>query len=618
MSSGGPETQGGEEARTGAESRHTGPGPDLFSSLSLGAALVAAYLFSSRSRRSRWSGGEELPEGPAMSQEQAFLEAIVESPADDLPRLAYADWLDEQGTPSGRARADFIRTQFAMEGLPPDDPRRPQLVERERELLVVHGEEWAAPLRERGMAEGWRFRRGFVEEVKISPEVLLAKGEELFQLAPVRCLGLVPRWSSDSTRLLARVSQSPLLARVEELDLPPFSAGAWEVAIEGLRALLARPTRLTALRRLRLPSEALLTLAPDDLPWLERLTELRLVEGQQWPEELQARMARGRLLMLRRLRLTRLELRNPSPEELRALARANFAGLTHLRLVAPSGLVMPVALGLPRLTSLNLAGCPLGDQDARQLAESLPHETLEELILASAHLGSRGIEALARSPHTTKLVRLDLSNNEFGPLGARALAASTTLPALTSLDLRNNRLGDEGIAELAPLLARLGSLRVSYNRITPAGLRRLAQAPAGRLHTLDLSWNALGDAGAEALAAWPGAATLTGLDLSYAELGDAAAEALARSPYLRSLAALNLGTNRIGPRGVRALAESSHLGSLTALNLGHNLRIGESGARALVESPLFRRLEALHLSDIGVPAAVLEELRSTFRGVLGG
>jgi uncharacterized protein (TIGR02996 family) len=41
-----------------------------------------------------------------VSDAQAFLAAIRASPADDLPRLVYADWLDEHGQPE---RAEFIR-----------------------------------------------------------------------------------------------------------------------------------------------------------------------------------------------------------------------------------------------------------------------------------------------------------------------------------------------------------------------------------------------------------------------------------------------------------------------------------------------------------------------------
>ncbi len=47
--------------------------------------------------------------------EQAFLRAIIDEPDDDLHRLAYADWLCEQGEDD---RADFIRIQVELARLP--------------------------------------------------------------------------------------------------------------------------------------------------------------------------------------------------------------------------------------------------------------------------------------------------------------------------------------------------------------------------------------------------------------------------------------------------------------------------------------------------------------------
>jgi uncharacterized protein (TIGR02996 family) len=37
---------------------------------------------------------------------EAFLQAIIDDPDDDTPRLIFADWLDENGEPE---RAEFIR-----------------------------------------------------------------------------------------------------------------------------------------------------------------------------------------------------------------------------------------------------------------------------------------------------------------------------------------------------------------------------------------------------------------------------------------------------------------------------------------------------------------------------
>ena len=101
-----------------------------------------------------------------MSPHDAFLHAVLTDPTDDLPRLVYADYLDETGDP---ARAEFIRVQCELAKLTKDAPERPPLVEREQALLDENKERWAVPL---AGPVGWmphqvRFRRGFVEEVEL-------------------------------------------------------------------------------------------------------------------------------------------------------------------------------------------------------------------------------------------------------------------------------------------------------------------------------------------------------------------------------------------------------------------------------------------------------------------
>ena len=49
-----------------------------------------------------------------MSDEGSFLRAILTNPADDLPRLVYADWLDEQQTDEAGRKAEFLRWQVAV------------------------------------------------------------------------------------------------------------------------------------------------------------------------------------------------------------------------------------------------------------------------------------------------------------------------------------------------------------------------------------------------------------------------------------------------------------------------------------------------------------------------
>lgn len=44
----------------------------------------------------------------------AFLEAILQDPDDDTPRLIFADWLEEQGDSASAARAEFVRVQCVL------------------------------------------------------------------------------------------------------------------------------------------------------------------------------------------------------------------------------------------------------------------------------------------------------------------------------------------------------------------------------------------------------------------------------------------------------------------------------------------------------------------------
>src|SRR5579884_4103642 len=111
-----------------------------------------------------------------MTRENAFLQAILENPADDTARLVYADWLEERGDPRG----EFIRVQCELAQLSPaggpvsaDDSRGVKLEDRVRELLGQHADEWLGPLPALvASIHGWR--RGFIEGITINADVFLA------------------------------------------------------------------------------------------------------------------------------------------------------------------------------------------------------------------------------------------------------------------------------------------------------------------------------------------------------------------------------------------------------------------------------------------------------------
>jgi uncharacterized protein (TIGR02996 family) len=57
-------------------------------------------------------------------------------------RLAYADWLDEQGGDSNVARAELIRVQIELTRMDGDDPRYDASQTREEELLSTWAKGW--------------------------------------------------------------------------------------------------------------------------------------------------------------------------------------------------------------------------------------------------------------------------------------------------------------------------------------------------------------------------------------------------------------------------------------------------------------------------------------------
>jgi uncharacterized protein (TIGR02996 family) len=96
-----------------------------------------------------------------MTPDDAFLQAILENPDDDTPRLIYADWLEERGDPRG----EFIRIQCRLAMLSAADERRPLLERQERELLEHHQDKWLGALRP--SLSGWTFRRGFLDAISV-------------------------------------------------------------------------------------------------------------------------------------------------------------------------------------------------------------------------------------------------------------------------------------------------------------------------------------------------------------------------------------------------------------------------------------------------------------------
>lgn len=536
-----------------------------------------------------------------MNPEQAFLQAILESPGDDAPRLIFADWLEERGDAAGREWAEFIRVQFALRDLPPEHPLRPQLEEREQQLRLANENDWLKPLRTKCAFERCAFRRGFVEKIVLSVEQWARQAETLFTLAPIQEIGfttfyerLNPNLIQDirlNPNLIQDIVESPLLRRLIALDLSNPNSMTTEI-----HAYILSSPQLCGLKSLSVMGwQRQCAVLLRNASCLSNLTSLCL-RGYAGGSELEELFRSDHLS-----KLTTLDLCG-------ALGRSNPEIRRFIQVAR-----------LPSLTTLDLRGNSITTGSVQALAKSDLAPRLERLYLGQNPLGDLGVSALTKSGRLNRLKLLDLSASQIGTAGVSALARCRDLEQLSALHLRSNRLGDAGLRRLcgAPALANLSVLHISDNRIGARGARSLVQSPPGRLAVLDLSWNPLSDDAVIDLAAAPALETLAALDLSYCQLGDAAARALANSPYLNNLHTLNLSTNRITDAGIAALANASGLPSLTALNLGYNA-LGDSGLRTLLASPRFRRLTALNLTGNRINPALLHEMRREYRGCLGG
>jgi uncharacterized protein (TIGR02996 family) len=273
-----------------------------------------------------------------------FLDAILEHPDDDTPRLAYADWLEERGDPRG----EFIRVQCALARLagPVDDwvawaevaLRRRELERRQRQLLAEHGRAWAAPVE--GLVSGYEFRRGFVEGITAGYREFAGRAAQLFRLAPIRRVRLVLPMSEVSS-----LAACPYLARLRALDLTGNRFGDHGLSLllasphlQGLTALVLRDTGLTGAGALALAKS----------PALARLESLDLARNHVPPGAVRA------LLQSDHFRLRALDLAGTPADTSRGLGALASAWPVPLSPADLRAVLRLLALSVPAYSGKHL------------------------------------------------------------------------------------------------------------------------------------------------------------------------------------------------------------------------------------------------------------------------
>jgi hemoglobin-like flavoprotein/Ran GTPase-activating protein (RanGAP) involved in mRNA processing and transport len=402
--------------------------------------------------------------------------------------------------------------------------------------------------------------------------------QPLWSLA--RALDLSGRDLDDAD--IGGMAASGALASVTRLNLSHnqiTAAGARRLAespgVRGLAALDLSHNRLT--------SAGLAALSASSS--LSRLTELNVTDNGIGVEGAEA-LARASW------RLTRLDL------------GFNDIGATGAALLAASPILRHVEV-------LGLAGNALGSDGAGAIAMSREMTSLSSLDLSGNAIGASGAAALALSPALAGLRHLGLGRNRLGPAGMELLS-SIRLPALEILDVAANELGAHGAMLLAasPTVRRVKSLDVSDNELGDAGLAALLGAPAlGGLRELSVARNGVTEAGVTLVGTAP--LELTRLDVSGNALGDAGAAALGRALSRTRVSSLGLAHAGMTGHGLAALVEHAG-GRLEHLDVSGN-RVDADAASALADLGEARALVSLDLSACQLDAPALVRLSSAHR-----
>jgi uncharacterized protein (TIGR02996 family) len=407
---------------------------------------------------------------------QTFLQSIIEAPDDDAPRLAYSDWLEDNGEP---ARAEFIRVQCRLAALDEDHPERRELRRREYELLADHWGEWAAPLV--GRVRRWWFRRGFVEQVQMKARQFVKEARWLLNLAPVRGL-YVDHPTLDDVRVLLA---SKHIRRITQLNLD-FA----KLNDDGM-SLLAEAPNLSQLADLSLQYNKFGTTGLTALASSVNLRSLRSLDVRKndLPSDALSKFVAACRLPLENLnRVIHLDA-------LRDLSASPLAGQLKRLHIGPKALrVLAKSSAFPNLEELAVQSDGIGSGVAA-LAESPLLGRLASLELSLVRLSDADAVALARARHSSSLHRLDISFNRIGPEGIKALVNSSLADSLTRLILSGNSIGDHGVKAVAKS-AHLGNLRrldLYKCGVTRHGAKALVLSPhLDRLTCLRLEENQIG------------------------------------------------------------------------------------------------------------------------------
>lgn len=440
-----------------------------------------------------------------MNEREALIAAIAARPADDLPRLVFADWLEDGGDAT---QAEFIRAHLRLAKLRPGTREYGAVEARVSELLQADFAAWygrtceslgcPVPKLSPSKPSLWsaRYKRGSAHHSELTESVLNQRHNVCEVSFPSaiddrRCHYDCDCTLSISRGFLERIALHAYLPRVEDAQAAfsqsPISHLELTFAGTGSRWERLEGPHLSSLKSLGLrmtSGQHILDVKEFDAPFCSPyLCNVRAVHLDLWnrPE--------GRPWF------------DPIPMALRSLFASPLIRKVSILRSYVNEAAIAAWVELPEnipLEELILYGQLSAEAWARVPLISV-RDTLRRLSLKRSSIRDDDLLAITRVRRWDRLTHLRLDGNYFGDLGVAGMCRDCVFPEVRFLFLAHNQIGDAGAVALArsgfPLTLRVLDLR--ENPISRTGAVPLAEALAvGPLTGLTLSAKPLGRRGA--------------------------------------------------------------------------------------------------------------------------
>lgn len=271
---------------------------------------------------------------------------------------------------------------------------------------------------------------------------------------------------------------------------------------------------------------------------------------------------------------------------------------------------------------LNLRSQNIGDSVAIKLATSLnvmPH--MQHFNISDNGLTDPGLSSIIRALHGCKyLLSLDIGRNKIDIEAAHALGDYLQSPDchLRHLGLQNADIDDLEASKFVEAIAVKNTIqyldmsrnllgtqenKASMDPRHPTGggaIAALLRSATCPLRTLNLSWNSMRTSGIPVAQALTVNQTVTHLDLSYNSLGNEGAEVLGDALHYNSaLVTLDLTQTKVQARGCFVLVQGTHsCHTLRRLILSEN-PIGDIGLRSVMSLQMQFTIEELQVEIRG-------------------